>query len=170
MVESNAFREEWAEDEGRRDSGLPGGGKGRRDEVGHTGVYPASGPLPPGDAPVQEQYLDKAWGILQGDRVTVRVVFAALLARYIEERLWHPSQKLRPLPDGRVELTLRVADTLEVRRWILGFGAEAEVLEPETLREALRKEAEEVARQLAPTRRPLAPVAATRAGARGRLG
>lgn len=55
MVESNAFREEWAEDDERRDSGLPGGGKGRRDEVGHTGVYPASGPLPPGDAPVQEQ-------------------------------------------------------------------------------------------------------------------
>jgi len=117
---------------------------------------------PPRDFDAQE-YLDKAWGILQGDRVTVRVVFAAPLARYIEERLWHPSQKLRPLPDGRVELTLRVADTLEVRRWILGFGAQAEVLEPETLREALRTEAEALARQLGPTRRPLAPVAAARA-------
>jgi len=28
--------------EERRDSGMPGGGAGRRDEVGHTGVYPLS--------------------------------------------------------------------------------------------------------------------------------
>ncbi|MBI2203591.1 MAG: hypothetical protein HYU41_07060 [Candidatus Rokubacteria bacterium] len=55
MVESKAFREEWADEDDARESGRPGGGKGRRDEVGRTGVYPASGPLPPGDAPVQEQ-------------------------------------------------------------------------------------------------------------------
>jgi hypothetical protein len=30
-----------AEDE-RRESGMPGGGRGRRDEVGRTGVYPVS--------------------------------------------------------------------------------------------------------------------------------
>ena len=88
-----------------------------------------------------DEYLDKAWGILQGALVTVRVVFAAELGRYIEERLWHPSQKLRTLPDRRVELTLRVADTVEVRRWILGFGAQAEVVEPTSLRDALLREA-----------------------------
>ena len=102
-----------------------------------------------------DEYLDKAWGILQGDLVTVRVLFAASLARYIEERLWHPSQKLRTLPDRRVELTLRVADTLEVRRWILGFGTQAEVVEPASLREALRREAAELAETLTPSRMPL---------------
>src|SRR5258705_8546303 len=84
-----------------------------------------------------ERYLEGAWGILRGDLVTVRVVFARSLAPYISERLWHPSQKLRQLLDGRVEMTLLVADTLEVRRWILGFGVEAGVLAPEALREAL---------------------------------
>lgn len=38
-----------------RDSGKPGGGKGRKDEVGRTGIYPASGPYPPGDAEVRGQ-------------------------------------------------------------------------------------------------------------------
>jgi hypothetical protein len=28
------------------------GGAGRRDEVGHTGIYPATGPYPEGEAPV----------------------------------------------------------------------------------------------------------------------
>ncbi|MBV8847390.1 MAG: CBS domain-containing protein [Bryobacterales bacterium] len=39
--------------EKQRESGLPGGGAGRRDEdVGKSGVYPMSGPHPPGDAPI----------------------------------------------------------------------------------------------------------------------
>ena len=37
----------------RRESGLPGGGQGRVDEVGRTGVYPASGPYPAGEAEVR---------------------------------------------------------------------------------------------------------------------
>jgi len=37
----------------RRESGLPGGGQGRVDEVGRTGVYPASGPYPAGDAEIR---------------------------------------------------------------------------------------------------------------------
>jgi YHS domain-containing protein len=32
------------------ESGQPGGGVGRRDEPGRTGIWPASGPWPPGDA------------------------------------------------------------------------------------------------------------------------
>jgi predicted DNA-binding transcriptional regulator YafY len=94
--------------------------------------------------------------MLRGDLVTVRVIFARALAPYIRERLWHPSQKLRELPDGRVEMTLHVADTLEVRRWILGYGMQAEVVEPVGLREALRVEAEALARGLAPRRLALA--------------
>jgi hypothetical protein len=37
----------------KRESGQPGGGKGRVDVVGHTGVYPGSGPFPEGDVPVR---------------------------------------------------------------------------------------------------------------------
>jgi predicted DNA-binding transcriptional regulator YafY len=102
------------------------------------------------------KYLAGAWGMLRGDAVTVRVIFARSLARYIRERVWHPSQKLRDLTDGRLELTLSVADTLEVRRWILGFGVEAEVVAPEGLREGLRREAGALAAALGPMRSPLA--------------
>src|SRR5207249_2910275 len=104
-----------------------------------------------------DEYLGKSWGIVQGELVTVKVVFAKSLARYIRERLWHPSQKLRDLPDGRLEMMLQVADTLEVRRWILGYGVQAEVLAPEGLREALRAEAVDLALRLGPQRRPLGP-------------
>lgn len=37
----------------RRESGQPGGGQGRVDETGKSGVYPASGPRPPEGTPVE---------------------------------------------------------------------------------------------------------------------
>lgn len=49
--------------QGRRESGTPGGGQGRTDVVGQTGVYPASGPMPEGDAEIQGM---ASWG--QGER------------------------------------------------------------------------------------------------------
>lgn len=47
----------------KRESGHPGGGAGRKDKVGPSGVYPMSGPHPPGDAPT---VWPGAWG--QGKR------------------------------------------------------------------------------------------------------
>jgi hypothetical protein len=56
-----------ADDPSRRDereSGMPGGGSGRRDAVGRSGVYPESASeRPSSDAPVRTE---KAWG--QGER------------------------------------------------------------------------------------------------------
>jgi hypothetical protein len=50
-------------EEQERESGMPGGGAGRTDTPGHTGVYPMSGPLPPGEAKIRTP---AAWG--QGER------------------------------------------------------------------------------------------------------
>lgn len=50
--------------EQKRESGNPGGGQGRRDDVGRTGVYPQSAAERPGrDAPVRTE---RSWG--QGKR------------------------------------------------------------------------------------------------------
>src|SRR5262249_51986955 len=48
----------------RRESGEPGGGQGRRDEVGKSGVYPMSGGIPEGKH--LEIRNPASWG--QGDR------------------------------------------------------------------------------------------------------
>ena len=109
-----------------------------------------------------EEYLKHVWGIIKGDIVPVKVIFSRSVARYVRDRLWHPSQKLRELPDGRLEMNLRVADTIEVRRWILGYGADAEVLEPALLREVLRMSAEALASRLTADRKPPTPITSKR--------
>ncbi len=60
-----------------------------------------------------EEYLKHPWGIIQGELVTVKVILSRSVARYIRERLWHPTQKFRELSDGRLEMSLRVADKEE---------------------------------------------------------
>ncbi len=38
------------ENEDKRESGLPGGGAGRRDSTEGSPIYPGTGPFPPGDS------------------------------------------------------------------------------------------------------------------------
>jgi predicted DNA-binding transcriptional regulator YafY len=87
-----------------------------------------------------ERFFANALGVLGGSgdhRVKIRFEKAA--ADRVRERVWHESQQLTELADGRVELTMRLGALAEVERWALGWGKLAEVLEPKELRESLAK-------------------------------
>jgi hypothetical protein len=56
-----------ANEEPERESGMPGGGRGRKDEPGHTGVYPVS--HMEGADPHATTHGEMAWG--QGERGAV---------------------------------------------------------------------------------------------------
>lgn len=101
---------------------------------------------PPEHLPIDERVRD-AFGVSYEEPMDVVVRFAADQAPYVRERIWHPSQRLEEEPDGRVVLRLRAGGFFEIRSWVLGFGAAAEVLEPEELREAVREEMRAALRQ-----------------------
>lgn len=73
------------------------------------------------------------------EKVTVR--FSKRIAPYIRETCWHSSQKITPQRDGGVLFEVEVSEPKEVGWWVLQWGAEAEVLKPESLREELRQTA-----------------------------
>jgi len=78
-------------------------------------------------------------------RVVIRLdPFAARLAA---ERVWHTSQKLRPLPGGAAEMTLEVGLAPDLENWILGWGNHAKVLEPHALCERIASIARSMALQ-----------------------
>lgn len=80
-----------------------------------------------------EAHIAHAFGIISGPPEHVAVAFDETVATYIRERSWHPTQVYRTLPDGRLELRMNVALTIELETWILGFGRFAQVLEPPEL-------------------------------------
>jgi predicted DNA-binding transcriptional regulator YafY len=79
-----------------------------------------------------------------GKPFKVKVRFSSWVARWIREDRWHTSQTFTDLPDGSLQLDMEVTGTVDVKRWILSFGKDAEVLEPEHLRQAIAAEAEEM--------------------------
>jgi predicted DNA-binding transcriptional regulator YafY len=84
------------------------------------------------------KYMADAFGIEKGGRpVEVAIRFGPRQARWIRERKWHRSARIQEELDGALMLRLRVADTSELRRWVLQFAAEAEVLSPPSLRTAI---------------------------------
>jgi predicted DNA-binding transcriptional regulator YafY len=89
---------------------------------------------PPPDGEI-EAALDRAWGIV-ADQPVVEVVlrFAPSVASRVAETTWHPTQAVVRNADGSLTWRARVSGTLEIRPWILGWGADVEVLEPEALR------------------------------------
>jgi predicted DNA-binding transcriptional regulator YafY len=87
-----------------------------------------------------DRWLAHSWGIWSSDGtkvVTVRLRFDASVAHRVRESIWHRSQKLTELDDGRVELTVQVAGIVEIRPWIMSWGDSVEVLEPPELREVV---------------------------------
>ncbi len=74
-------------------------------------------------------------GIYDGNgQWTVRIRFLRSVARFVSEKKWHASQQLIPQRDGSLIAVFRLSSTAEVKPWILGFGSNAEVLEPAELR------------------------------------
>ena len=78
--------------------------------------------------------------VMHDDLYTVKGRISPSWARWVEEKIWHESQKNTKLPEGGLEMTFRVTGLDEIKRWILSFGPEAVVLEPEKLKEMVRKD------------------------------
>ena len=90
-----------------------------------------------------EKILRDSFGVhsAQGD-YNVVIRFDAYAADYIREKRWHPSQTLRELKDGGVELRLKLSSLGEIQRWILGWGGSAIVIAPPELITSVTKAAQ----------------------------
>lgn len=89
------------------------------------------------------RFLGESFGVFTKPTKTkhvVRIAFDAFAASRIEERQWHPSQKIKQLSrdrGGGIELSLTLGNLEEIERWILSWGGHAEVLGPTELKERI---------------------------------
>jgi proteasome accessory factor B len=97
-----------------------------------------------GFSPASE--LRRAWDVIFDQPViTVVARFAPAVADRAAETRWHPSQEVEREADGSLIWRARVAGSLEVRIWLLGWGADVEVLDPPELRAEVAGELERAA-------------------------
>lgn len=97
------------------------------------------------DAFSLEAYFGLAWRFIRGSRIwRVVVRFSPKVGANVAEVCWHKSQQTRFFEDGTAELTFDVAGLSEIIWWVLGYGAEAEVVEPQELRNAVLDVAEKM--------------------------
>ncbi len=94
-----------------------------------------------------QRLLRDSFGVHSG-RGTHHVVihFHPHIADYIREKKWHPSQTLKELPDGGVELKLKLSSLLEVQRWILGWAGNAVAIAPPELVASVTEAAQRILR------------------------
>ena len=73
----------------------------------------------------------------------VVISFKEYLWDYITTRSWHPTQKFLPVQDGRFNMEVYLSHITEFLPWVLAFGKEVQVLEPESLRDTIKNELEQ---------------------------
>jgi predicted DNA-binding transcriptional regulator YafY len=92
-----------------------------------------------------DEYVQDALGVMRsGRRIEVELLFSKKAAAWVKDKTWHPSQETKLIKDGRLKMTLKVADNDELVGWILSFGGEVRVVGPEALRTKVRDEAKRI--------------------------
>jgi predicted DNA-binding transcriptional regulator YafY len=91
-----------------------------------------------------DRYLGNAWHLIPepGPDRQVVVRFSKKVARNVAEVAWHKTQQLDFSPDGSLTYRATVSGLGEIAWWILGYGDQAEVLEPAELRRSIAERAE----------------------------
>jgi len=83
-----------------------------------------------------ERYLGNAWHLISGPGPDHEVLirFSKKVAQNVAEVAWHSTQRLKFNDDDTLDFRVTVSGLGEISWWVLGYGDQAEVLQPTELR------------------------------------
>ena len=81
------------------------------------------------------------------EQITLKIIFEGQTARFIKEYEGYKADKITDLNDDRILFEKKTTYTPDILQWVLRFGADAEVIEPEALRFEVMWEARRMARK-----------------------
>ena len=99
-------------------------------------------PYPEDFDPVER--LNSAFDLIHGDLIFVKIRFSKNEARYIREKTWAENQQISEHHDGTITLSMITSGYRDVKHWAMSFGKEAEILEPEEMKQEIEEELKEI--------------------------
>jgi len=92
-----------------------------------------------------KEQIGNAWTVFKGDRDWhVEIDFEPEAADLVREVIWHPTQELKDLDNGKLRFRAMVSGLDELIGWVLSWGSRAIVRKPTELVLLVRKQAEEI--------------------------
>jgi hypothetical protein len=87
-----------------------------------------------------------SFGLFKGkEKIEVVIEFDAWGADDVRPQHWHWSEELTELPKGRLRVKFTLSGLEEVEKWVLSFGTHATVIEPEALKERVKRSGDQIA-------------------------
>src|SRR5688572_24436558 len=91
-----------------------------------------------------EAFVRDSLTVMRGRPIEVTLRFDKPTAAWAKDRMWHPTQKITPMKNGGMLMTLTVADSRELVGWVLSFGSGVRVMRPHTLSDAVVSQAKKI--------------------------
>jgi predicted DNA-binding transcriptional regulator YafY len=87
------------------------------------------------------EFFGDAFAVVTGkEDWLIRIGFNQEATQFIGEKKFHRSQQVERHADGTSTVSLRLNSLLEVKSWVLSFGAKAKVLEPQQLIDDIKRD------------------------------
>ena len=91
-----------------------------------------------------EKMFNRNFGVMKEDAFQIKIEFSGYAAKHVRERIWSEDQVINEKGDGVLELTFTATSDIEALSWVLSFGHEARVLEPDWFVEDVREELKKI--------------------------
>lgn len=91
-----------------------------------------------------EKVFNQNFGIIKDDSFRVEVEFSGFAAAYISERIWSPDQKITKSKGDKVKLSFTASSEPEMVGWLLSWGENAKVLNPDWLVDEMKEKTKRI--------------------------
>ncbi len=96
-----------------------------------------------------EEYQKSKFNKLSGEKqINLILRFSGMAAKFVKEYESEKADRITSLENNDILFEKQTTMTPEILKWVLGYGASVRVIEPEELREQVRKEAEGIVQNI----------------------